>query len=104
LKELEQLVLEEWAKIPVARCAKRIETHPKNLAAVIAEKGGSTKYCLLGLNSYACSSSVFLSYFLFVSQKNIFCNFKVVGMLWKSNDKNHPKIHFNSRLQQNRSG
>jgi hypothetical protein len=25
-------------------------------------------------------------------------------MLWKSNDKNHPKIHFNSRLQQNRSG
>ena len=36
--------LEEWAKIPVARCAKLIETYPKRLAAVIAAKGGSTKY------------------------------------------------------------
>jgi hypothetical protein len=39
LKELEQFCLEEWA-----RCAKLIETHPKRLAAVIAAKGGSTKY------------------------------------------------------------
>uniref|UniRef100_A0AAZ3S6E7 Tc1-like transposase DDE domain-containing protein n=1 Tax=Oncorhynchus tshawytscha TaxID=74940 RepID=A0AAZ3S6E7_ONCTS len=29
LKELEQFFLEEWAKIPVARCAKLIETYPK---------------------------------------------------------------------------
>ena len=36
LKELEKFCLEEWAKIPVARCAK--------LAAVIAAKGCSTKY------------------------------------------------------------
>ena len=40
LKELEQFCLEEWAKIPVARCAKLIETYPKRLAAVIAAKGG----------------------------------------------------------------
>ena len=44
LKELEQFCLEEWAKIPVARCAKLIETYPKTLAAVIAAKGGSRKY------------------------------------------------------------
>ena len=44
LKELERFCLEEWAKIPVARCAKLIETYPKRLAAVIAAKGGSTKY------------------------------------------------------------
>ena len=44
MKELEKLCLEEWAKIPVARGAKLIETYPKRLAAVIAEKGGSTKY------------------------------------------------------------
>ena len=44
LKELEQFCLEEWAKIPVARCAKLIETYPKRLAAVIAAKGCSTKY------------------------------------------------------------
>ncbi|XP_063781300.1 chloride channel protein C-like [Pseudophryne corroboree] len=43
MKELEQLCLEEWAKIPVARCGKLIETYPKRLAAVIAAKGGSTK-------------------------------------------------------------
>ena len=36
--------IEEWAKIPVARCAKLIETYPKRLAAEIAAKGGSTKY------------------------------------------------------------
>jgi hypothetical protein len=43
-KDLEQYYLEEWANIPVARCAKPIETYPKRLAAVIAAKGGSTKY------------------------------------------------------------
>ena len=41
LKELEQFCLEEWAKIPVARCAK---TYPKRLNAVIDAEGGSTKY------------------------------------------------------------
>ena len=44
MKELEQFCLEKWAKIPVARCAKFIETYPKRLAAEIAAKGGSTKY------------------------------------------------------------
>ena len=44
LKELEQFCLEEWAKIPVARCANLIETYSKRLAALIAAKGGSTKY------------------------------------------------------------
>ena len=33
LKELEQFCLEEWAKIPVATCAKLIETYPKRLAS-----------------------------------------------------------------------
>ena len=41
MKELEQFYLEERAKIPVARCSKLIETYPKQLAAVIAAKGGS---------------------------------------------------------------
>ena len=44
LKELEKICLEEWAKIPVARCAKLIATYLKRLVAVIAAKGGSTKY------------------------------------------------------------
>ena len=44
LKELEQFCLEEWAKIPVARCAKLIETYHTRLAAVITAKGGSTKF------------------------------------------------------------
>ena len=41
---LEHFCLEEWAEIPVARCAKLIETYPKRLATVLAAKGGSTKY------------------------------------------------------------
>jgi len=44
MKELKQFCLEEWAKIPVARCGKLIETYPKCLAAVFATIGGSTKY------------------------------------------------------------
>ena len=31
LKELEQFCLEDWAKIPMARCAKFIETYPRDL-------------------------------------------------------------------------
>ena len=68
LKELEQFCIEEWAKIPVARCAKLIATYHKRLAAGFAAKGVSTMYLLWGVNSYARSSSVFSSYFLFVSQ------------------------------------
>ena len=34
LKELEQFCLEKWAKIPVARCAKLIETYAKRLQKV----------------------------------------------------------------------
>ncbi|MGH0152556.1 UNVERIFIED_CONTAM: hypothetical protein FKN15_026105 [Acipenser sinensis] len=44
LTELELFCKEEWAKIPVSRCAKLIETYPKRLTAVIAAKGGATKY------------------------------------------------------------
>lgn len=44
LTELELFCKEEWARISVSRCAKLIETYPKRLAAVIAAKGGSTKY------------------------------------------------------------
>ena len=59
LKELEQFFLEEWAKIPMARCAKFIETYPKRLAAVIAAKSGSTSIDFAGMNSYAGSSFQF---------------------------------------------
>ena len=44
LTELELFCKEEWAKISVFRCTKLVETYPKRLAAVIAAKGGSTKY------------------------------------------------------------
>ena len=44
MKELELFCLEEWAEIPVARCAKLIATYPKRLTAIVVAKGGSTKY------------------------------------------------------------
>ena len=45
MKELEKFCLEEWAKILVARYANlRDILYPKRLVAVIAAKGGSTKY------------------------------------------------------------
>ena len=63
LKELEQFCLNEWAKIPVARCAKLIETYPKRLAAVIAAKGVDFRE----VNSMHAQVLFFLFYFLFVS-------------------------------------
>ena len=44
LNELEQFCLQDWATIPVARCAKLIDTYSKRLVAVIAAKGGSANY------------------------------------------------------------
>ena len=65
MKDLEQFCLEEWAKIPVAKFGKLIETYPKRHAAVIAAKGGSTKYCCL------------------LHNKKNNTSFKVVGMFCK---------------------
>ena len=42
--KLELFCKEEWENISVSICASLVETHPKTLAAVIAAKGGSTKY------------------------------------------------------------
>ena len=44
LTELELFRKEEWANISVCRRAKLVEKYPKRLAAVIAVKGGSTKF------------------------------------------------------------
>ncbi|MBN3277122.1 TCB1 transposase, partial [Polyodon spathula] len=44
LNNLEQICQEEWAKITPKLCAKLVYTYPKRLKAVIATKGGSTKY------------------------------------------------------------
>ena len=44
LTELGLFCKEEWTNISLSRCEKLIETSPKRLAAVIASKGGSTKY------------------------------------------------------------
>jgi hypothetical protein len=62
LKELEQFCLEEWAEIPVARCAKMIET-------------------------VMHAPVLFLTCFTI----KIFCIFKVVGMLCKSNETTPPQ-------------
>ncbi|MBN3286977.1 TCB1 transposase, partial [Polyodon spathula] len=44
LNNLEQICQEERAKITPTLCAKLVHTYPKRLKAVIAVKGGSTKY------------------------------------------------------------
>ena len=53
LTELELFYKEEWAKMSVCTCAKLVETNHKRLETVIAEKGGSTKYWLRRMNTYA---------------------------------------------------
>ena len=64
LKELEQFCLEELAKIPVARCAKFIETYPKDLQLWLLQKVALQSVDFGGVNSYARSNSVFFVLFL----------------------------------------
>ena len=42
--KLELFCKEEWANISVSICASLVRIYPERLAAVIAVKGGSTKY------------------------------------------------------------
>lgn len=44
LKQLGEVAKEEWAKIPVERCCKLVDTYRNRLSAVIQAKGGPTKY------------------------------------------------------------
>ena len=60
MKEMEQFCLEEWAKIPVARCAKLIETFPKRLAAVIAVNVALQRIDFGGVNTVALHAQVFI--------------------------------------------
>ena len=72
LKELEQFCLEEWAKIPVARCAKFIETHPKRLAAGMLHKVALQSIDFGGVNSYALSSFLFFCVISCLFHKKIY--------------------------------
>ncbi|KAI4899494.1 hypothetical protein NFI96_000370 [Prochilodus magdalenae] len=44
LKALEEICMEEWAKIPAAVCANLVKNYRKRLISVIANKGFCTKY------------------------------------------------------------
>uniref|UniRef100_A0A3P9PPA4 Tc1-like transposase DDE domain-containing protein n=1 Tax=Poecilia reticulata TaxID=8081 RepID=A0A3P9PPA4_POERE len=44
LKALEEICMEEWAKIPAAVCANLVKNYRKCLISVIANKGFCTKY------------------------------------------------------------
>ena len=44
LTELEKICKEECEKIPKSRCAKLIQTYPRQRKAVITAKSASTKY------------------------------------------------------------
>jgi hypothetical protein len=59
----------EWEKLPKYRCAKLVASYPRRLEAVIP-KGGSTKYCVMGLNV----NVIFLYFNTFakISKKTVF--------------------------------
>ena len=63
LAELEQFSHEQWARISPSDCAKLVETYPKRLVTVIAEKSASTKSCLKGLNTFTTSEFWFVHVF-----------------------------------------
>ena len=58
--KLEVFYKEEWANISISICASLVKAHLKRLAADIAAKGGSIKYWLRGLNTFAHHTFLFL--------------------------------------------
>lgn len=44
VQELEQIVKEEWKKIPAEKCKKLIDSYQKRLKTAITAKVGTTKY------------------------------------------------------------
>jgi hypothetical protein len=44
LNDLERFCVEEWARIPQERCEKLVSSYKNRLLAVVAAKGGATKY------------------------------------------------------------
>ena len=44
IEELKTFAMEEWRKIPTKTCQHLVETYKKRLSAIIAPKGGHTKY------------------------------------------------------------
>ena len=57
---LEEICMEEWAKIPATVCEKLVKTYRKRLTSVIANKGYITKYWdeLLLLTKYLFSTII----------------------------------------------
>ena len=57
---LEEICMEEWAKIPAAVCENLVKTYRKRLTSVIANKGYITKYWdeLLLLTKYLFSTII----------------------------------------------
>ena len=44
LDELRQALLDKWAQIPVKRLQRLVASMPRRLAAIIAARGGNTRY------------------------------------------------------------
>ena len=44
IEELKTAVKEEWNKIPFKTCQDLVETYINRLRAIVANKGGATKY------------------------------------------------------------
>ena len=88
LTELEQFCQEEWAKIAGSRCAKLVETYPKTHSCNCSQR--CFYQVLTQGGEYLCNQQ--MSFFCLinfcVTIKKIFCTFKVLSMLCKSNGKN----------------
>lgn len=61
---LEQICMEEWAKIPATMCANLAKTYRKHLTSVIANQGYITKHWgeLLLLTKYLFSAPIYKNY------------------------------------------
>uniref|UniRef100_A0A8C6V0G7 Peptidase M20 domain containing 1, tandem duplicate 2 n=1 Tax=Neogobius melanostomus TaxID=47308 RepID=A0A8C6V0G7_9GOBI len=80
LTELELFCKEEWAKMSVSRCANLVESYPKRFAAVIAAKGGSTKYYFM-LYEYLCTLDFSVFYFLKIMIIRVMYHFAFTSQL-----------------------
>ena len=47
IRQLRDVVMEEWRSIPVATCEALVNSMPRRVKAVLDNDGGHTKYCQL---------------------------------------------------------
>ena len=94
LDELHQALLDKWAQIPVQRLQRLVASMPRRLAAIIAARGGNTRYWVLYTQNETTRQR---------HEKNHLCSTKFTTIIFQCHLGMHirPITHFIMKCRQN---